>query len=69
MNTRTTQLKAFDRLLSIMDELLLFELMQDKIWEGAKNDSLGLKSFYEANKKKYFWPCECLNYNLSNSQQ
>ena len=36
--------------------LLLFELMQDKIWEGAKNDSLGLKSFYEENKKKYFWP-------------
>jgi peptidyl-prolyl cis-trans isomerase SurA len=36
--------------------LLLFELMQDKIWEGAKNDTLGLKVFYNDNKKNYLWP-------------
>jgi peptidyl-prolyl cis-trans isomerase SurA len=33
----------------------LFELMQDKIWEGAKNDSVGLQEFYNANKQKYVW--------------
>ena len=36
--------------------LLLFELMQDKIWEGAKNDSIGLQEFYNANKQNYVWP-------------
>ena len=36
--------------------LLLFELMQDKIWEGAKNDSIGLQEFYNANKQNYLWP-------------
>jgi len=36
--------------------LLLFELMQDKIWEGAKNDTLGLKVFYNNNMKNYLWP-------------
>ena len=36
--------------------LLLFELMQDKIWEGAKNDSVGLQEFYNANKQNYVWP-------------
>ncbi len=45
---------------NILDEyregLLLFELMQDKIWEGAKNDTLGLKVFYNNNMKNYLWP-------------
>ena len=36
--------------------LLLFELMQDKIWEGAKNDSIGLQEFYNLNKQNYIWP-------------
>ena len=36
--------------------LLLFELMQDKIWEGAKNDSLGLQKYYNENKDNYTWP-------------
>ncbi len=36
--------------------LLLFELMQDKIWEGAKNDSIGLQEFYNTNKQNYVWP-------------
>lgn len=36
--------------------LLLFELMQDKIWEGAKNDSIGLMTFYSSNKENYVWP-------------
>jgi peptidyl-prolyl cis-trans isomerase SurA len=44
----------------ILDEyregLLLFDLMQDKIWEGAKNDSIGLQEFYNSNKQNYIWP-------------
>jgi peptidyl-prolyl cis-trans isomerase SurA len=36
--------------------LLLFELMQDKIWEGAKNDTIGLNVFYNSNKENYLWP-------------
>lgn len=35
--------------------LLLFDLMQDKIWEGAKNDSIGLQEFYNSNKQNYIW--------------
>ena len=35
------------------DGLLLFELMQDKIWEKSSKDSLGLKSYYDANLTKY----------------
>jgi peptidyl-prolyl cis-trans isomerase SurA len=35
------------------DGLLLFELMQEKIWEKSSKDSLGLKSFYDANLTKY----------------
>ena len=36
--------------------LLLFELMQDKIWEGAKKDTIGLNAFYNENKANYLWP-------------
>lgn len=37
------------------DGLLIFELMQNNIWEPSKNDSLGLESFFERNKDKYRW--------------
>ncbi|AZQ45250.1 peptidyl-prolyl cis-trans isomerase [Nonlabens ponticola] len=33
--------------------LLLFELMEEKVWEKAKTDSLGQREFYENNKDKY----------------
>lgn len=36
--------------------LLLFDLMQDKIWEGAKQDSIGLSNYFKQNSKSYFWP-------------
>ncbi len=35
------------------DGLLLFDLMDSKIWNASKSDSVGLKKFYEANKNKY----------------
>ncbi|MDG2193522.1 MAG: peptidylprolyl isomerase [Polaribacter sp.] len=33
--------------------LLLFELMQQKIWNKSMNDSLGLKAFFVKNKTRY----------------
>ncbi|MFK8059340.1 MAG: peptidylprolyl isomerase [Polaribacter sp.] len=35
------------------DGLLLFELMQQKIWNISSKDSLGLKQFYKNNTAKY----------------
>ncbi len=35
--------------------LLLFDLMQDQIWDKAKEDSLGLQQFYEKHKQNYMW--------------
>ncbi len=34
---------------------LLFEIMQQKIWEAASADSIGLKKYYEQHKNKYWW--------------
>ena len=36
--------------------LLLFDLMESKIWSAVKNDTLALQKYYEANKSKYIWP-------------
>lgn len=35
------------------DGLLLFELMQQKIWNKSSKDSLGLKSYFDKNKANY----------------
>ncbi|MDD7914407.1 hypothetical protein [Polaribacter ponticola] len=35
------------------DGLLLFELMQQKIWNQSSKDTLGLKNFFEANLNSY----------------
>lgn len=35
--------------------LLLFDLMQKKIWEKAEQDSIGLVNFFESNRSKYQW--------------
>lgn len=44
---------------AVMDEyrdgLLLFDLMEKEIWDKSKTDTLGLKSFYDANKINYSW--------------
>ena len=37
------------------DGLLLFDLMEDKIWNAAKNDSVALQAFYDKNKSNYIW--------------
>jgi peptidyl-prolyl cis-trans isomerase SurA len=35
------------------DGLLLFELMQQKIWNKSSKDTLGLKTYFSNNNKKY----------------
>ena len=35
------------------DGLLLFELMQQKIWNKSSKDTIGLKTYFEANQSKY----------------
>lgn len=37
------------------DGILLFELMEKKVWKKALEDTIGLKEFYEENKKDYRW--------------
>ncbi|WP_235827792.1 peptidylprolyl isomerase [Flavobacterium amnicola] len=37
------------------DGLLLFDLMEKEIWNKAKQDSIGLKKHFEANKANYQW--------------
>jgi peptidyl-prolyl cis-trans isomerase SurA len=35
--------------------LLLFDLMETKIWNAVKKDTVALQTHYEANKDKYMW--------------
>ena len=37
------------------DGLLLFNIMEEKIWKFAAEDTLGLQNFYQKNKKKFNW--------------
>lgn len=37
------------------DGILLFELMDNKVWSKAVEDTVGLKNFYEENKEDYMW--------------
>ncbi|HKL31213.1 MAG TPA: peptidylprolyl isomerase [Tangfeifania sp.] len=37
------------------DGILLFNIMEEKIWNFAAQDTAGLKTFYEKNKGKYQW--------------
>ena len=49
-----------DEFANILNEyregLLLFDLMDNKIWNAVKNDTVALKKYYEDNKSKYVWP-------------
>ena len=37
------------------DGILLFDLMDKKVWSKAVNDSVGLKEFYEKNTNHFMW--------------
>ncbi len=37
------------------DGLLLFDLMEKEIWDRAKQDTLGLKNYFETNRTNYQW--------------
>lgn len=37
------------------DGMLLFEISNRKIWDGASKDTEGLEAYYNANKSKYSW--------------
>ncbi|KAA3436327.1 peptidylprolyl isomerase [Rufibacter hautae] len=37
------------------DGILLFQLMEEKVWAKAVEDTVGLKAFFEANKGNYMW--------------
>ena len=37
------------------DGLLLFDLMEQEVWNKASKDSSGLEEFYKKNKSKYQW--------------
>jgi peptidyl-prolyl cis-trans isomerase SurA len=37
------------------DGILLFNIMEEKIWNFASQDTAGLKAFFEKNKGKYEW--------------
>lgn len=37
------------------DGLLLFNIMEEKIWQFAAEDTTGLENFYQKNKRKFNW--------------
>ncbi|MCF6347756.1 MAG: peptidylprolyl isomerase [Flavobacteriaceae bacterium] len=37
------------------DGLLLFDLLQDKVWKRAEKDTVGLKDFFDKNQENYYW--------------
>lgn len=37
------------------DGIVMFDLMEKKVWTKAIEDTAGLRKFYEANKGKYMW--------------
>jgi len=51
----TTHPELEQTLSEYREGLLLFDLMQNKIWDKAEQDSLGLVNFFEKNRKKYQW--------------
>ncbi|MCJ1806045.1 peptidylprolyl isomerase [Flavobacterium covae] len=51
--------KEFPEFANIVEEyrdgLLLFDLMEKEIWNKAKQDTIGLKKYFQENKLKYQW--------------
>ena len=48
--------EAFRRLLQeYRDGILLFELTEQKVWQQAMRDTIGLENFYEQHRNDYLW--------------
>ncbi len=48
--------KDFRNLLNeYRDGMLLFEISNRKVWDGASRDTTGLEAYFEANRSKYTW--------------
>lgn len=52
-NLEKTEPEFANTIQEYKDGLLLFELMQQKIWEKSSKDTLGLKTFFDDNITKY----------------
>jgi peptidyl-prolyl cis-trans isomerase SurA len=37
------------------DGIILYEIMQDQVWNKAVKDTAGLRTFFMENRNKYFW--------------
>lgn len=37
------------------DGLLLFDLLQDKVWKRAEKDTVGLEKYFKKNRQNYLW--------------
>lgn len=47
------------------DGILLFQMMEDKVWNKASTDTAGLRQFYKNNVSKYTWGDRAHAYILS----
>ena len=54
------------------DGILLYEIMQDKVWNKAVKDTAGLRTFFNTHRDQYMWPkridatvYECLNAGIA----
>ncbi|MBU2951546.1 peptidylprolyl isomerase [Tamlana agarivorans] len=55
-NLETENLEYASVVHEYRDGLLLFELMENTIWNTAQTDSVAIKNHYEINKLDYFFP-------------
>ena len=56
------------------DGIILYEIMQDRVWNKAVKDTAGLRAYFTANQSKYTWQkrldatvYECLNKDIAKS--
>jgi peptidyl-prolyl cis-trans isomerase SurA len=56
------------------DGIILYEIMQDRVWNKAVKDTSGLRAYFNANQTKYTWQkrldatvYECLNIDIAKS--
>ncbi|MFN3403419.1 MAG: peptidylprolyl isomerase [Cytophagaceae bacterium] len=52
------------------DGILLFQLMDEKVWSKAIEDTAGLKAFFNGNREKYKWKdrAEAVIYSVSDKE-